>query len=747
MKLNISLFANKDLLKIFGALLSVVIIMFASNYLVYKNSLSSIYMQVSENNKLTVQNTIRAFDESFKDINDLIYSIQMLPYQVWKSHDDGLVDLHEAYRMYKEIGELTTSIDYVEEVAIFHRNSSLAITRVGTIHMEELFNRQYTNKTYVAELWKTFAANQHPLRVFPAESFTKRGVDSKLSLLPVLGSNQLSDLNVLVYLNMDKLLKHIDQSGSVVKDASLIVLDQNRSAVFNTEAGWDLVEAMKALNLGTQSETTLKKKDFEYTLIKSDYNGFIYIVKSPYTLALMTTVANTNRLIIVIAIAYVLLSTVLLSYYLYKAVRSILALIGGREIGGTGYRNIKTGIVTMQQENETFKSQMAFIRMEMRKNAFLDILRESGPTAEADQRIEPYLVDIFQEKYFLLAGFHLYSAGANPMGDAGTTEVYTAVLQEELIKRVGKGVVFHMTNRRYLAVLSIRHPIDRESTLKRLRSLAQHGLGEQQEHALIVTASRLYAAQTSNVPIAYQELESGMTYRNLQQDDPLIDCLAIRLNGKVLVPLDEIDRAAHSLKAGNVDDCVRIVDEIVAANAKQRAHYQQMVPIMKTMFYAFVNQLDSGVVPTHEIVALEAEFNRSLEDAFHYGAMREGLVKAIRTIWDKIRLDHRGRLSPSDIARFIDTHYMEPLHLEQMAELMETSPKYFSTYFKKQFGVNFVEYLNRVRLKHAKELLRATDLTVAEIGEKTGFLTATTFTNTFRKYGGVSPSEYRKHLL
>jgi YesN/AraC family two-component response regulator len=87
---------------------------------------------------------------------------------------------------------------------------------------------------------------------------------------------------------------------------------------------------------------------------------------------------------------------------------------------------------------------------------------------------------------------------------------------------------------------------------------------------------------------------------------------------------------------------------------------------------------------------------------------------------------------------------MENLYLDHIAEIVETSPKYFSSYFKKTFGVNYVEYLNKVRLSHAKELLKDRSLTIGEIGEKTGYLNSSTFTTTFKKYYGISPSEYRK---
>ena len=116
-------------------------------------------------------------------------------------------------------------------------------------------------------------------------------------------------------------------------------------------------------------------------------------------------------------------------------------------------------------------------------------------------------------------------------------------------------------------------------------------------------------------------------------------------------------------------------------------------------------------------------------------------------IMEHNKTEQKSKLNPTSIATYIELNYMKNLHLDHMAERLETSPKYFSSYFKKTFDINFVEYLNRVRLSHAKELLKKTELSVAEIGEKTGYLNSSTFTSTFKKYHGISPSDYRKNIL
>ncbi|MDF2670267.1 MAG: response regulator containing CheY-like receiver domain and AraC-type DNA-binding domain, partial [Paenibacillus sp.] len=300
---------NKGLLQIFLALLLVAVTMFVSNYLVYRNSLTDIYQQVTENNKLVVKNMVRLFDDSFKNINDILYSIQMLSYNAWKR--DGSVDMHEAYLTHLNIRSLISTIDYVEDVVIFHQGSDLAITRLGTISLQELLRTSYANPAYNEDFWNTLSETKHPLRVFPTQSFTTTSTGNVRSLIPVMSSNQISSLNVLVFLKIDKLMQKVNQEA-MMQGSSLIVMDQNRNIILNTEEKWDLLDVIHELNPGTNSETSLKNKDHEYHLFKSDYNDFMYINKAPYRFAHLKPVTDVNRQIMLSAIACALVLSALL---------------------------------------------------------------------------------------------------------------------------------------------------------------------------------------------------------------------------------------------------------------------------------------------------------------------------------------------------------------------------------------------------------------------------------------------------
>ncbi|TMV47388.1 helix-turn-helix transcriptional regulator [Paenibacillus mesophilus] len=737
--------ANKGLLQIFFALLLVAIIMFVSNYMVYRNSISGIYNQVSENNKLVVKNMIRAFDDSFKNINDIIYTIQMLSYNAWKT-GDGNADMADAYMTYSNLRSLVSSIDYVEEVIVFHMGSDLAITTSGTMQLPDLLRKKFVNPSYNSEFWKTLAKTKHPLKVFPAEAYTDDspvGVSRKL--IPIIGSNQISELNVLVFLNYDKMLRHVNQE-SMMKGTSLMVMDQDRNMILNTEDKWNLVDMLYDLNLGTNQEETLKNKDFEYNVFKSDYNGFMYIHKAPYQFSGMESVTGVNRQIMMIAIACAVILSALLSLYLYRPVRTLVKLIGIRDAKGADYRQIRSGIAKMQEENESFKTQMDVFRAEMRKAAFQNALLGIASPKETEQRMQRYFAEFAQSGYFVLAEFRLREKNGEETANPPGLEEIAASIQQGLQSTREHVFVFPTGGGKCYVHIGARRPADREPIVKQLRAFVKQAGEEWEGVSTEVAVSRIYAAESANCHKAYRDLTDCFEYRNIDSDDPIIDFQTIRYTWNVYAPLDEIEKASRFLVIGNVEECVKIVEHIFARNEERHIHRYQLVSVAKTMLYDMLKHLDAGDAEPKQIVALEASFHEETEAAADSGDIRDALIRSIRTIGETGgKSAQKSKLDPSSIARYIEEHYRDDLHLDHMAEKLETSPKYFSNYFKKTFGINFIEYLNRVRLAQAKELLKQTELSVAEIGERTGYQNSSTFTSTFKKYYGISPSDYRKN--
>jgi YesN/AraC family two-component response regulator len=108
----------------------------------------------------------------------------------------------------------------------------------------------------------------------------------------------------------------------------------------------------------------------------------------------------------------------------------------------------------------------------------------------------------------------------------------------------------------------------------------------------------------------------------------------------------------------------------------------------------------------------------------------------------------RGEHSePAHITRareFIEAHHSEDISLETVAQAVHMSTFYFCKQFKKGTGLSFTDYLGRVRVEKAKQMLLNPNARVSEVAFDAGFQSITHFNRIFKKHAGQAPTEYRE---
>lgn len=100
----------------------------------------------------------------------------------------------------------------------------------------------------------------------------------------------------------------------------------------------------------------------------------------------------------------------------------------------------------------------------------------------------------------------------------------------------------------------------------------------------------------------------------------------------------------------------------------------------------------------------------------------------------------------SKLIRYMEQHYAEKITLEDMAAFSQYNRTYVSTLFKNAVGVNFYEYLTRLRFQHALFELASTNKTLTDIALDNGFSDLKSFNAKFREILNRTPSEYRAQL-
>lgn len=150
-----------------------------------------------------------------------------------------------------------------------------------------------------------------------------------------------------------------------------------------------------------------------------------------------------------------------------------------------------------------------------------------------------------------------------------------------------------------------------------------------------------------------------------------------------------------------------------------------------------------------------------LEDMLYVYGRRAGysdiilkgqLYRLVIMIWEKNTGNEaeyfKSRLS-ADIMEamyYIERHYAEDIRLCDAAENAGFSEGHFSRLFKAGIGQPFSVYLKNVRLRHVKELLINTDMSISEIAMETGFSTGDYLSACFSSDEGITPTKFRRMM-
>jgi AraC-like DNA-binding protein len=122
----------------------------------------------------------------------------------------------------------------------------------------------------------------------------------------------------------------------------------------------------------------------------------------------------------------------------------------------------------------------------------------------------------------------------------------------------------------------------------------------------------------------------------------------------------------------------------------------------------------------------------------------EGL-RILFSVLDSIKLETVENRDPVALAlEFIERNYFRSLDISEIASQLGLSRAHFTTVFTKTTGESPYNYLTKVRIKHAKELLSTTSLSITEIAYSVGFASIERFSEQFKKYTALSPLTYRK---
>ncbi|MBR2563921.1 MAG: response regulator [Paenibacillus sp.] len=323
----------------------------------------------------------------------------------------------------------------------------------------------------------------------------------------------------------------------------------------------------------------------------------------------------------------------------------------------------------------------------------------------------------------------------------------------EMMRTPIEGVTFHQLNQPDEIVLL---HWGTQSSLERILERINDGLEQTIQRRLHFGLSTC-----ENYPVgistAYLDASSKLWRRNIVLTrNPIHSTIesSNRIKGKRLTAFEEPMRiAALSCRASSISSIVaEWLEPFTKLEVISAEQLQQWISELDWMLSCWLDDAE-GPIPHDEESAEDqfppfAELPLDHDGLISFPLLRSLLEQRLLAAGKALTAQHHAYPDPmSEIARYMDAHYQEDLSLQQIAARFYLSREYISRKFKQQFGLNWSEYLGKLRINNAKLLLQNPSLRVAQISEMVGFQDEKYFSKVFKKTEGITPAEYRKTML
>jgi len=246
---------------------------------------------------------------------------------------------------------------------------------------------------------------------------------------------------------------------------------------------------------------------------------------------------------------------------------------------------------------------------------------------------------------------------------------------------------------------------------------------------------------------AYESAHHVFKKRNLIEKKKLVTLKDTVTN----VPIHLLDYAQDflwAIKSGSTEQIDSIMQKIFEPLEKMHCMSFEQVQDWENQFEYF----RQNVLKEYEIDG-RMELYRGLnywnsDGTFSFKKFKDEKCKEFEDLIKKL-MDvkyQKEKNSIQHIEAYLRQHYQEDINLQKIADCFFLSREYISRKFKQEYNETITDYLTRIRMEKAKELLENQHLKIYEIAYNVGYQNEKYFSKVFKKFVGVTPNEYRNSI-
>lgn len=312
-----------------------------------------------------------------------------------------------------------------------------------------------------------------------------------------------------------------------------------------------------------------------------------------------------------------------------------------------------------------------------------------------------------------------------------------------------KGTAFNDFYNRQVIVFSGENPGSMKAE-NDLYSILE-GIRENVEKYLKVTVSIGIGStvrKLKDVSISYKDALYALDYKMFMGKNRVYDIKDLGYRqSNIYYPIDKINAVLSTVKQESVEEVKKHVDLFFNDLISKKSLSPDNIKII-------LSELVNSAQRLLMEIKNEEEGSFNMDFGIYEKISRHDTLEDIKLVISKFLTDickyirtvrNNRNLNIIDKAKSCINEYyhLEDLSLNYVADTVSISPGYLSILFRRETDETFIEYLTRVRMEKAKELLRTSSMKAYEVAYKVGYSDPHYFSICFKKYTGCTPSDYK----
>jgi two-component system, response regulator YesN len=694
-------------------------------------------------------NNISAQIDANKRISPLLYD------EI--SNIDLFPDIQNAI---EELKNYKVANSVISNIILFFRESEVVITDSSKYNSNSFFSLYYAwPESSAEEVNRQLSSVEVPIITKSQPIYTDFTLNNSITYMRPLPINFSAPTATLIITIKNSVIEQMIKKVLGNYSGTFYMIDGRGKVITTTTFGEepiDLEEAQSIIqSIDSQgiSEYSAKDNDLLITFAKSKITGWQYaaLINSRPILMKVQYVKSTTVKIIFISLIIGTSLAYLFSKGNYRKIKKITDLITKHRQGMLReYKNewefIDYSIANYVKENDALQNRLDEQMPVMKNNFFTSLIKGRYTNISQIGSMMQFLdINLGKGPYAIVLLSLNTQKDSKPELTQGVLRITISTASEKFCSDIGNGYAVEVDLDRIAILVSMDKLKAREYEVQlreigdKIRVFVRDNFG-----ITVTVCLSNECTDLINISKSYTESLTALDYQMIKGKDTVICFNEInnRIHNGYYYSFNQEKQIISYLKIGDFEAIKGILNGVVEAIK----HEPISLEVVKCIYFEIVN---TAIRALHELGLGFGEIKDHLPSLVNTNTIDE-VCNAVCKFYDGIcRKVNSNKLSRSDelvenIMSYLSEHFdNKMMSVDLVSDAFDVSPSYLSHIFKERARESFTDYLHGLRLGKARELLITTDSNIVDIGDRVGYNSANNFIRVFKRYEGITPTEYR----